>query len=291
MQNFTLLTLLFSLGVSVAVSLGWANKPTRSRRATAPKVTLAAINQKIHHQQQQAHLLLKEKGSQSVKTALQQAQMRIQALEATAQTPQKKLKTLFRPKTSAKKQPTAARFFYEGASSEAVVDPALGHAASSSDKNGLYTTFYTAFVRNTQEVVAGKAITFVLRESIPPLDLPKGIILRGVPKLAGSRILLEVSSYVLGKAIKNTRLLVFDKEDCQPGLYHDEILKKVEEQSEDTLVDAALDSIDFKGKKLLAKGSQIAKKKRTIQLMAGKEVFIRIPRPEKKKKKHNETQL
>ena len=143
--------------------------------------------------------------------------------------------------------------------------------------------FFCAYVRNAQTIVSGKALSFVLREAIPVKGLPSGAIVRGVPRISGDRIAIQVTSYKKGNSIRPIQLDVFDKNDLLPGLFHERLAQNLEKEVEDEALDTAL-GVQFRGVNLIRKGAKVVKKQRKITLPSGMEVFLSPPLPKPKKR-------
>ena len=152
-------------------------------------------------QRQQGKLLLHDKGSLSLQAALAAAQAKIASLEAASahqkaasRLPPTQRATKPQPRQSGKK--TKHESYLHVVDAHTPWDNRLGVQVTSTQSSSIYETFYPAFVRSQQSVVAGKVISFVLREAIPYHNLSKGTIVRGVPQRKGPRIMLEITSCI-----------------------------------------------------------------------------------------------
>jgi hypothetical protein len=112
--------------------------------------------------------------------------------------------------------------------------------------------FYEAVFRDAQQVQNGKALKIILKEPIPALNLSEGTVLKGVPSCYGDRIIITITAGVVDKNVFKVDLECYDKEDCLPGLYHDQLAKHLEESTRDSAVDELLD-FDFKGNRIARK--------------------------------------
>ncbi|OJW68557.1 MAG: hypothetical protein BGO68_01260 [Candidatus Amoebophilus sp. 36-38] len=97
--------------------------------------------------------------------------------------------------------------------------------------------FFKAIFRETQQVQPDKALTIILQEAIPTLNLESGAILKGIPVFAGERINIHITAGVVGKEIRRLDLICFDKEDLIEGVFHDELAKQLEEATKEGLID------------------------------------------------------
>ena len=76
-----------------------------------------------------------------------------------------------------------------------------------------------------------------------------GTVLKGVPTCSGDRIMIPITAGVGDKSVFKLDLECFDKEDCLPGLYHDQLAKHLEAAIKDSAIDEILD-LDFKGNRI-----------------------------------------
>lgn len=136
--------------------------------------------------------------------------------------------------------------------------------------------FYEAVFRDAQQVQNGKALKIILKEPIPALNLSEGTVLKGVPSCYGDRIIITITAGVVDKNVFKVDLECYDKEDCLPGLYHDQLAKHLEESTRDSAVDELLD-FDFKGNRIARKTNTLTKIPSDIYIYKGKEIFVAIP--------------
>ena len=142
--------------------------------------------------------------------------------------------------------------------------------------------FFEAIFRDAQQVQNGKALKIILQEPIPALNLSAGTVLKGVPSCSGDRIIISITAGVVDKNVFKVDLECYDKEDCLPGLYHDQLAKHLAESTRDSAVDELLD-IDFTGNRIARKTNTLTKIPSDIYIYKGKEIFVAIP---DKKDKH-----
>ncbi|MCP3660341.1 MAG: conjugative transposon protein TraM [Bacteroidetes bacterium] len=57
--------------------------------------------------------------------------------------------------------------------------------------------FYEAKIEQTQTIKNGKPIKIILKESIPTLEINSGTELRGIARIQGTRIMLQLTSYIV----------------------------------------------------------------------------------------------
>lgn len=136
--------------------------------------------------------------------------------------------------------------------------------------------FFEAIFRDAQQVQNGKALKIILQEPIPALNLAEGTVLKGVPSCSGDRINISITAGVVDKNVFKVDLECYDKEDCLPGLYHDQLAKHLEESTRDSAVDEILD-FDFKGNRIARKTNTLTKIPSDIYIYKGKEIFVAIP--------------
>ena len=140
---------------------------------------------------------------------------------------------------------------------------------------------FKALFRESQAVQAGKPLRIFLEEPMEALQLKKGTLLKGIPRLAGNRIKIDITAAIMDKQVRPVRLVCFDQEDCLEGLYHDALAARLEEDIKEDIVEALWD-IGLAQHEVTRKGGRLAKKlspKHTenILITSGKALFVMLP--------------
>lgn len=136
--------------------------------------------------------------------------------------------------------------------------------------------FFKAIFRETQRVQSGKALRIILQESIPHMNLEAGTILKGIPNLVGERINIQITAGIIGQDIRKLNLICFDKEDCIEGIYNDQLAKQLEEATKEGLLDEIF-NLDFKGKSIAQKATDLTRMAGKLTIEKGKEIFVSLP--------------
>ncbi len=135
---------------------------------------------------------------------------------------------------------------------------------------------YKAKIERTQIVRYKNQIQAILKESIPSLNLEKGVQLTGLATIEGTRVKIRFTMARQKNERKRVDLECYDIEDGMLGIYHDDLAKLIEEDTQDGILDEAL-SLDFKGARLGKKAAKISNKQvKNIYLMRGRELYVKI---------------
>ena len=140
---------------------------------------------------------------------------------------------------------------------------------------------FQALFRESQAVQAGKPLRIFLEEPMEALQLKKGTLLKGIPRLEGNRIKIDITAAIMDKQVRPVRLVCLDQEDCLEGLYHDALAARLEEDIQEGIVEELWD-IGLEQHEVTRKGGKLVKKlssKHTenILITSGKSLFVRLP--------------
>ena len=171
-----------------------------------------------------------------------------------------------KPKAPAKKpQQPPQKDFFSFSNTDAVANKVL----------------FQAVFRESQAVQAGKPLRIFLEEPIEALKLKQETLLKGIPRLEGNRIKIDITAAIIDKQVRPVRLVCFDQEDCLEGLYHDALAARLEEDIKEGILEELWD-IGLEQHEVTRKGGRLAKKlspKHTenILITSGKALFVMLP--------------
>ena len=133
--------------------------------------------------------------------------------------------------------------------------------------------FFKAVFRGRQVIQAGKAVSIVLVEPIPALDLQAQTVLKGIPQWVDERILIKITASVTHRSVKKVSLTCYDPADMLEGIYYDAPSNQLEDEIKESIVDRGL-GLDFRGKDLTKQGVEIARKYKKVYIEKDREVFV-----------------
>lgn len=142
---------------------------------------------------------------------------------------------------------------------------------------------YEAIFRESQQVQPGKSLRLFLQEPIEALQLKEGTILKGIPRLVGNRIKINITAAVIDKQVRPIQLICLDKEDCLEGLYQDALAARIEEDTKAGLLEELWDmgieksEVAKKGSRVVRRFSSLNKHTDTMLIESGKTLFVMLP--------------